>query len=69
MSFLQRLKTKTQELLEGPVLATEETAKERMAICLECPSLRHSNLQCRECGCLMAAKTKLANVECPLGKW
>jgi hypothetical protein len=25
--------------------------------------------QCRECGCLIAAKTAVASEQCPLGKW
>ncbi len=70
MSFLKRLKEKTQEALHAmPILVTDEEAEARMAICLECPALRKSNHQCRECGCLMNAKTKLVSATCPLGKW
>jgi hypothetical protein len=24
---------------------------------------------CKECGCIMKAKTTLSNAECPIGKW
>lgn len=46
-----------------------EVAAERFAICKECPELIQATSQCKECGCLMTAKTKLPNAECPLGKW
>ena len=46
-----------------------EVAKERLAICLQCPELIKLTKQCKKCGCLMEAKTKLPNASCPLGKW
>lgn len=46
-----------------------EVAEERMAICHACPSLIQAIGQCKECGCIMAAKTKLPNASCPLDKW
>lgn len=46
-----------------------EVAKERLAICLQCPELIKLTKQCKKCGCLMEAKTKLPNAYCPLGKW
>ncbi len=48
---------------------TEGMAKERFAICLECPHLIQLTKQCKKCGCMMEAKTKLPNAECPIGKW
>lgn len=45
----------------------KQTAKMRMDICKACPNLA-LNL-CKECGCFMPAKTKLAWTECPIGKW
>lgn len=46
-----------------------ELAKERLAICKECPRLRKTIMQCKECGCFMPEKVKLPNAFCPLGKW
>ena len=43
--------------------------EERMKICKACPELIKVTQQCKQCGCFMAAKTKLPNAECPLGKW
>jgi len=44
------------------------TAQWRYAQCLQCPRLT-ARFFCRECGCFMPAKTKLAAFDCPLGKW
>lgn len=48
---------------------SDETAMARLAICEVCPSLLKVTHQCRECGCFMKLKTKLANAKCPLDKW
>jgi hypothetical protein len=44
-------------------------AEERLAICLQCPHLIKATHQCKKCGCIMDAKTKLPNASCPIGKW
>ncbi len=49
--------------------ATEEEAARRFAICKECPELIKATKQCKQCGCFMKAKTKLAEAVCPLNKW
>ena len=46
-----------------------EMSESRMSICRECPEYISLTHQCKECGCIMNAKTKLPNAECPLGKW
>jgi membrane protease subunit (stomatin/prohibitin family) len=48
--------------------SAEEVSKQRMEICKSCPSLIAMN-RCKECGCFMDVKTKLARFSCPLGKW
>ena len=48
---------------------SDETQKTRYDICLACPELIKITKQCKKCGCLMSAKTKLAKAECPLHKW
>jgi rRNA maturation protein Nop10 len=40
----------------------------RMDVCKGCPKFTITG-QCRACGCFMAAKTKLPNAYCPIGKW
>jgi hypothetical protein len=49
--------------------ASQEMANERYQICLSCPELINITKQCKQCGCFMAAKTKLESAKCPLGKW
>jgi hypothetical protein len=41
----------------------------RMDICLSCPELIKLTQTCKECGCFMKAKTRLAEASCPIGKW
>ena len=48
---------------------TEEGAQARLNICLECDRLIKITKQCKECGCFMNMKVKLAKAGCPLGKW
>lgn len=43
--------------------------KQRLEICKACPEFIKLTHQCKKCGCLMDAKTKLADATCPLGKW
>jgi hypothetical protein len=47
----------------------EEIAESRLNICFSCDRFFNLTLQCKECGCFMHLKTKLANATCPLGKW
>ncbi len=47
----------------------DNVAAERLAICKACPRYRKRAGQCKECGCIMPQKVKLAGASCPLGKW
>ena len=47
----------------------ESTASSRFDICNSCEFLIPVTKQCKKCGCFMAAKTKIENASCPLGKW
>lgn len=55
--------------------ADEDTIERRRAICRACPSAVPcvGNVvkfcTCRECGCVLKAKTANAGESCPLGKW
>ena len=49
--------------------ATDDQAASRLSICETCPSLIRATHQCKECGCLMKLKVKLAHATCPLDKW
>jgi len=47
----------------------KETFDERMEICRSCDKFIKLTQQCKVCKCIMTAKTKLVNAECPEGKW
>lgn len=49
--------------------AFESVQEERLAICEACPELIQATHTCKECGCFMTAKVKLAQAYCPLHKW
>lgn len=49
--------------------ASDDVAETRMSICNSCPELLRLTKQCKQCGCMMTAKTKLLQATCPLGKW
>ncbi len=46
-----------------------EMWKKRIKTCHECPHLRESIMQCKECGCFVHAKAAVKHMTCPLGKW
>ena len=47
----------------------DESSNARLEICEVCPSLLKLTHQCKECGCFMKLKVKLAAATCPLDKW
>ena len=47
----------------------EVEATRRYDICKACPELIDLTKQCKQCGCVMPLKTKLAKATCPLSKW
>jgi hypothetical protein len=56
-------------LLDKENYVEENVAEERLSICKSCPELIKLTTQCKKCGCFMAAKTKLKQATCPIGKW
>jgi hypothetical protein len=65
---------KLKEIYDGwknyifPNPETEKQAKERMAICIQCPKLLLNNI-CSKCGCFTPAKVRNSKSYCPLKKW
>jgi hypothetical protein len=49
--------------------SSEDVKNERMEICKKCPFFIKITTQCSKCGCVMEAKTRLAEASCPVGKW
>lgn len=55
--------------LSDSEFAEPQLQDERYAVCTACDRLTKTTKQCRECGCFMKLKVKLADATCPLGKW
>jgi hypothetical protein len=52
----------------GTVYIEKDVAQNRYDICKGCEHFLPTT-QCSKCLCFMKAKVKLAEAECPLGKW
>jgi hypothetical protein len=52
----------------GAVVGQEERGR-RLGICRGCDRYDATQGRCRECGCGMSLKARLASSSCPLGKW
>lgn len=62
--------TRPWDLLDSNVpRASVGLASARLEICVECPELIKVTKQCKQCGCIMPAKVKLLEAQCPLDKW
>ena len=48
---------------------SEEVSNFRYEICKVCPHFIKATTQCKKCGCIMSAKVKLSEADCPIGKW
>jgi hypothetical protein len=60
---------RVRDLLHPDNYTDSVTAESRLEVCRGCERLFKPTLTCRECGCFMAAKTRLSAATCPLGKW
>jgi hypothetical protein len=62
--------TRPWDMVNPNVQRTSEAeAERRYSICEACPRFVKLTKQCKECGCFMNMKTKLAEAVCPIGKW
>ena len=56
-----------------PVLSTAEVIARRRGLCELCefsePRDGRKKRRCSKCGCYLAAKTRLATEQCPVGVW
>jgi len=68
--YKKKMKTvRPWHLLNSSNYVDDQVSSARYEICLACPELIDLTKQCKKCGCFMAAKVKLSNATCPLGKW
>jgi len=56
-------------MVNGAPRSTAEEAERRFEICKGCPEIVELTSTCKKCGCFMYMKTKLAEANCPIGKW
>jgi|TARA_R100000479_G_scaffold91169_2_gene44875 uncharacterized paraquat-inducible protein A len=57
-----------QELMSVAKGETSTLAEERMRICKPCEFYSRWG-RCTRCGCILAAKTRIPSMKCPVGKW
>lgn len=50
-------------------LASDETIKERTALCEKCPSFVSLTKMCSTCLCVIPMKVRMKPASCPEGKW
>lgn len=51
------------------VFASSHIYKERLDICRSCEHYERRVSTCKQCGCFMLFKCKIANLRCPIDKW
>jgi hypothetical protein len=51
------------------MLAAKTTFEERIKICGSCDRLFRPTWTCKECGCFMGLKARVASQSCPINKW
>lgn len=61
--------TRPWDLLDKDNYTDSKTAEDRLLLCKGCPEFIKLTTQCKKCGCIMSAKTKLKAADCPLGYW
>lgn len=68
---IERVSTATAKwLAAGSPLRTREQLAECLAICGTCELYKPGLVAtCGKCGCVLAAKARMATEVCPLGKW
>ena len=58
-----------KDVAKKPGWLDEEDFKERIKVCEECALYNEHSRRCKECGCYMLVKARLAGSHCPLDKW
>lgn len=68
MNFVDKLKEKLSDAVHTLDIADHTLVEHRMATCASCEYFTRLR-RCKQCGCFMDAKTKLAIAKCPIDKW
>lgn len=51
------------------MLASNTVFEQRIKTCAACDRLFRPTWTCKECGCFMGLKARIAGQSCPLSKW
>ena len=63
------LKAATKIVASGFDVVSEETYKDRLNTCANCPLLDKGDKRCTDCGCWVEKKAAFTIERCPQGKW
>lgn len=70
MNLAKSVATVVKDAAQGKaVTVSEEELQRRYSICEKCDLFDADKKRCRKCGCWMDMKSKLASMECEIGKW
>ena len=58
----------SEMLAPNSLKVDQETREARLGVCQSCDHLKFPE-RCELCGCIMRAKTWLADATCPINKW
>lgn len=64
----EKLAQKTQNVVSF-IKVPDDIREQRLEICMSCDKLIHKIDMCKLCGCLVHAKTWVAQTSCPIKKW
>lgn len=67
--YKKKLAASPAGLLNPFNYVSDDVSQGRLDICNGCEKFIHESNRCKECGCFMNLKTKLAEAKCPLNKW
>ena len=58
-----------KDAASNPGWLEEKQFNERLDVCKSCDLYNFHTKRCRECGCFMMVKARIAGSKCPIGKW
>lgn len=58
-----------KDVAKDPTWLEDEDFRSRLDQCERCDLYNHHSKRCKECGCFMMVKARLAGSHCPIEKW
>lgn len=66
---LNVVKTVSESIVSGSLLAPKETIQHRSSLCETCESFNKTTHTCKMCGCFLPTKILLSKAQCPKKIW